>query len=249
LNEDDDMRDHRVNRRQLLAAGAALGAVPARAHTITGEMPWAPATADAPRPIEPGPYQFFQPEEAKFIEAAVERLIPSDELGPGARDVGVPTFIDRQLAGQYGHAQRWYMLGPWRPGVETQGYQSRLAPAQMYRFAIKAIDAHVREKNQNRSFAELSPEDQDKILQSMENDELKLQGVSTKAFFEVLLQNTVEGFFSDPIYGGNRDMAAWKMIGFPGARYDYRDYVDKHGEHFPLPPVGLKGRPEWNPKA
>jgi gluconate 2-dehydrogenase gamma chain len=44
-------------------------------------------------------------------------------------------------------------------------------------------------------------------------------------------------------------MAAWKMIGFPGARYDYRDYVKKHGEQFPLPPVSLYGRPAWNPET
>jgi hypothetical protein len=70
-------------------------------------------------------------------------------------------------------------------------------------------------------------------------------GVKAKAFFELLLQNTPEGFFSDPIYGGNRDMVGWKLIGFPGARYDYRPYVDKHGAQLDLPPVGLKGRPGW----
>ena len=46
-------------------------------------------------------------------------------------------------------------------------------------------------------------------------------------------------------YGGNRDMAGWRLIGFPGARYDYRDFVTRHGEPYPLPPVSLKGRPEW----
>src|SRR3954451_21561138 len=137
-------------------------------------MPWAPDTADAPRAIEPGPYQFFSPEEAKFIEAAVERLIPADELGPGAKEVGVPTFIDRQLAGEYGQAQRWYMLGPWRPGTETQGYQSRLTPAQLYRFAIKAIDGYVREREGGNSFAQLSPERQDALLGQLEKDEIKL---------------------------------------------------------------------------
>jgi gluconate 2-dehydrogenase gamma chain len=212
-------------------------------------MPWAPATADAPNPIEPGPYQFFTPGEATFIEAAVARLIPKDELGPGAREAGVPAFLDRQLAGTYGRAQRWYMLGPWRPGTDSQGYQSRLTPAQMYRFAIKAIDERLRRERQGKSFAELSAEEQDKTLQAMEEGQFEVQGVSVQAFFGQLLQNTIEGFFSDPIYGGNRDMAGWKMIGIPGARYDYREFVDKHGERFPLPPVGLAGRPGWNPKS
>ncbi len=71
---------------------------------------------------------------------------------------------------------------------------------------------------------------------------------SAQAFFEQLLNNTREGFFADPIYGGNRGMVGWKMIGFPGARYDYRDWVERHNERYPLPPVGLGGQPEWTPR-
>jgi gluconate 2-dehydrogenase gamma chain len=59
------------------------------------------------------------------------------------------------------------------------------------------------------------------------------------------MQNTVEGFFSDPLYGGNKDMAGWKLIGFPGARYDYRPYVSRHGEKLDLEPVGIMGRSGW----
>jgi len=69
------------------------------------------------------------------------------------------------------------------------------------------------------------------------------------AFFGLVLQNTMEGFFADPVYGGNRDMVAWKMLGFPGARYDYRDHVERHGQRYPLPPVSIAGRPEWAGKA
>ena len=72
-------------------------------------------------------------------------------------------------------------------------------------------------------------DDQDKVLTGIEKGETDLPGVNGESFFGMLLQNTVEGFFCDPIYGGNRDMAGWKLIGFPGARYDYRDYVGKHG--------------------
>jgi hypothetical protein len=55
----------------------------------------------------------------------------------------------------------------------------------------------------------------------------------------MFLQNVMEGFWSDPIYGGNKNMIGWKLIGFPGARYDHRDFVSRHGEPYPLPPVGL----------
>ena len=75
----------------------------------------------------------------------------------------------------------------------------------------------------------------------MEEGTLKLNGTSSAPFFGMLLKNTKEGFFADPVYGGNRDMAGWNMIGFPGARYDYRDWVEHHNERYPLPPVGIGG--------
>jgi gluconate 2-dehydrogenase gamma chain len=242
-----------MNRRNLLTAGVAVGSAAvlggsAESRSITGGMPFDPNLTAAPSPAVPGavePAAFFSAEERAFIDAAVARFIPADELGPGAKEAGVTTFIDRQLAGAFGQAQTWYMQGPWREGTATQGFQSRLTPAQMYRAAIKTIDAHCRQAFGNKAFAELPADDQDKVLTSLESGETDLQGV--KGFFEIFLQNTVEGFFSDPIYGGNRDMVGWKLIGFPGARYDYRDYVGKHGEKFPLPPVGLKGRADWNP--
>ena len=65
-------------------------------------------------------------------------------------------------------------------------------------------------------------------------------------FFKQLLDNTMEGFFADPIYGGNRDMVSWKMIGFPGARYDYRPYLSKHNQKLDLEPVSIAGRPAWS---
>jgi gluconate 2-dehydrogenase gamma chain len=61
----------------------------------------------------------------------------------------------------------------------------------------------------------------------------------------MFLQNTKEGYFSDPVYGGNKDMGAWKMIGFPGAHYNYKEWVSRHGERVPYPTVGFKGRPGW----
>ena len=245
--------DAPLSRRSLLKAGAALGAVagaaldvtPAAARTIKGGMPWAPGEADAPQPPAPGAYIFFSPEEATFVEAACARLIPADELGPGARELGCPFFIDRQLAGAFGRAERWYMQGPWADGTKSQGFQSRLTPAQIYRAGIKGVDDWCRGQHGKKSFAELAPPDQDQVLSQMEKGSIKVDGVDAGDFFHLLLQNTTEGFFADPLYGGNKDMAAWKMIGFPGARYDYRDWVSRHNERYPRPPVSLRGRPAW----
>jgi gluconate 2-dehydrogenase gamma chain len=241
----------RVSRRRFLVntalgAGAALGtAEAAAAKTITGEVPWNPAAVDAPHAAAPGGYRFLAPEEARFIEAAVARLIPADDLGPGAKEAGVAVFIDRQLAGPYGQARRWYMHGPWAKGTKSQGYQLRLTPAQLYRVAIAAVNEQCRKRFQGKSFDALPASDQDGVLSDLEKGKIDLPVVNDSRFFDLLLQNTVEGFFADPLYGGNRGMAGWKLIGFPGAHYDYRPYVKKHNQRLDIAPVAILGRPAW----
>jgi gluconate 2-dehydrogenase gamma chain len=225
------------------------------ARTITGGVPWMAGAGDAP--TDDGALKFFTPDEAAFIDAAMARLIPADELGPGAKEAGVTTFLDRQLAGPYGQAETWYMSGPWHDGPKEQGYQSRLNPAALYRTAIKWIDDHCRQEFGGKTFSALSPDQQDSVLTELEKGKLKvgnagphaleIEGAKEDSFFSVLLQNTIEGFFSDPMYGGNRNMVGWKLIGFPGAHYDYRPYVSQHGKKLPIEPVGLRGRPGWTP--
>ncbi len=112
---------------------------------------------------------------------------------------------------------------------------------------MPALDAACRAAYPGRSFAQLDADQQDRVLAGLEQGQFALAGTDGRAFFELLLRNTMEGFFADPVYGGNRDMAGWRMIGFPGTRYDYRDWVARHGERYPLPPVGLTGSPAWTP--
>jgi gluconate 2-dehydrogenase gamma chain len=228
------------------ALGAHDGALGGPSQTITGAVPWREGTADAPPEASGTGYVFFTADEAAVITAAVDRLIPSDPVGPGAVEAGVPTFIDRQLAGPYGRGDHFFLGGPWPAGTPEQGYQSRFSPAQLYRAAIAALDRYAAANFSGVSFAKLSETDRDTVLKGLEGGTLTLDGgVDAKTFFTMLLQNTKEGYFSDPIYGGNRDMAAWKMIGFPGAHYDYKEWVTRHGEAVPYPPVGFKGRPGW----
>ena len=248
-----------LQRRRFLIKGAAIagigGAAAAALHdgelggpaqTFRGAVPWQEGTADAPPGASGSGYTFFTPAEVVFIEAAVGRLIPQDPVGPGAVEAGVPFFLDRQLAGPFGRGDHYFLGGPWPKGTPEQGYQSRFTPAQFYRAAIAAIDKHIAANFNGATLAKLAVEDQDKVLKGLESGEIKLDdGVDSKAFFEMLLQNTKEGYFSDPIYGGNKDMAAWKMIGFPGAHYDYKEWVSRHGERVPYPTVGFKGRPGW----
>ena len=176
------------------------------------------------------------------MDSAVSRLIPNDELGAGAKEAGVTGFIDRQLGGPYGRAQTWYMQGPWREGTKQQGYQLKLSPAEFYRSAIQDINEYCRRSFNGKSFVQLDASAQDKVLKGLEKDDVKLARVPAKQFFDMLWHNTREGFLADPMYGGNRDFAGWKLIGFPGPRYNYVAQIDQYGKPYKQPPVGVLGR-------
>jgi gluconate 2-dehydrogenase gamma chain len=253
------MSDIEISRRRLLLGGAFVGgacasgaasrrdgALGAPPQTIVGIVPWREGAADVPPMASGADYRFFTVAEQAFIEPAIDRLIPADETGPSASAAGVHIFLDRQLSGPFGRGDHFYLGGPWPSGAPEQGYQSRLSPAQLYRAAIPAIEAYVKGSQDGKTFKTLAAADQDTVLKALDSGDAKLDGVDGKTFFAMFLQNVLEGYFSDPIYGGNRDMAAWKMIGFPGAHYDYRQWVGRHGERVPYAPVSIKGRPGWS---
>lgn len=213
---------------QTTVAGAAFSTLPA----------W--AQPQAPEPLENYKPQFFTADEWKFILAATARLIPSDGGGPGAIETRVPVFIDLQLAGDFGNAADWYMEGPHTTDAPAQlGYQSPLTPAQVYRAGIAEFDDWCRDKH-GTVFTGLDTKLQDATLQQLDKKEIELASTMGANFFELLLQNTKEGYFADPMYGGNHGMAAWIYIGFPGARAAYLEWVgiDKA---YPLGPVSISG--------
>jgi gluconate 2-dehydrogenase gamma chain len=223
-----------TSRRQLFrslgAATVAVVALPAfgaRAPGTAQGMNYAP--------------NFFTPHEWTFVNAACARLIPNDSLGPGAAEAGVPEYIDRQMATPWATGALWYMQGPFSADAPaTLGYQSQLNPQQIYRLGIAAADAFAR-KTQGESFAQLAPDDQDTALHAMESGEAQFETVPAKLFFSMLLQSVREGFFADPVHGGNRGLVGWKLIGFPGARADFMDWVNRDVK-YPLPPVALTGQ-------
>jgi gluconate 2-dehydrogenase gamma chain len=229
------------SRRQVLVAGAALAASMSsvNAETVAGMLPWAPGAMSPPEPIDTSVWHFFTPDEAAAVEALVDGLIPPDPQTPGGKDAGCAAFIDGQLAGPYGSAQGLYMAGPFHAGTPQQGPQGQATPAELYRAALKALDAYARSNFSGKGVAALVAAEQATLLSGLEGGTIKLGGVDGKQFFELLLQNAMEGFFSDPLYGGNRNMVGWKMIGFPGSRYDYRDYVEQHNRKLDLPPVSI----------
>ena len=232
-------------RRGFLRRSIAI--VPAAsALTATGFVAGQQAAAQpasAPAALASPPYTpvYFHAEEWAFIQAAVARLIPSDDTGPGAIEAGVPEFIDRQMEGVFGHAGLWYMQGPFVPSSPLFGYQGKMLPREVYRAGIAATDAWCKQQKGGKRFAELDAAAQDEVLKGLDSGTIQFAEVGAKDFFTFLLQNTKEGYFSDPIHGGNKNAVAWKMIGFPGARADFLDWIGKPGVHYPLPPVSING--------
>lgn len=239
-----------LRRRDLLAgtALALIGEKVASAGIVAGHLPWEPNAGSPPKSVQAGPWLFFSATEAATVEALADRVIPPDAQTPGGKDAGCAVFIDRQLAGPYGRQEGLYTGAPFVKGTKQQGPQSAKSPAELYRISLAALDRYSRSLPGNRPWVELAAEQQDEILQGLESNTVQLKGADGQTFFEALRKDVQEGFFADPLYGGNRDMCSWKMIGFPGAHYDYRDWVGRHNERYPHPPVSIMGRSDWTPK-
>jgi gluconate 2-dehydrogenase gamma chain len=185
--------------------------------------------------------RFFDAKEWAFVNAAVDRLIPADSDGPGAIEAGVPEFIDRQMDTPYAHGALWYMQGPFKQGAPELGYQLKLVPRDLYRLGIASVNAYC-VTTHAKTFDALDAATRDTVLGALEKASIDLPDVPANVFFAQLLQNTREGYFCDPIHGGNRDMGGWKMIGFPGARADFMDFVNQNGQAYPYGPVSIEGK-------
>jgi gluconate 2-dehydrogenase gamma chain len=171
------------------------------------------------------PIYFTNPEQFAVLKAAVERIYPKDDNGPGAVDLGVPFFIDHQLAGSYGNNTREYMQGPFFPGSDFQGYQSPLMRHEAFDVGLSGLQSYSQQKYK-KTFDQLEGGQQDEILKAFEEKKVKLKGITSSTFFNLLRSATLEGVFSDPVYAGNINMDGWKMKGFPGHQMSYLDKLD-----------------------
>jgi gluconate 2-dehydrogenase gamma chain len=163
--------------------------------------------------------------EAAFLKAAVDTIIPADALSPSGSDCGVVDFIDCELAGPYGEGARLYRDGPIAKGKPEQGYQLDLTPRDFFAQGIAAADAWCARKFGAR-FAALDEAQRQAAFTEIDSGAAQFENFAAGAFFEALLQIVMEGFFADPYYGGNRDMAGWKMIGYPGLPADYQHAME-----------------------
>lgn len=238
-----------MKRRSFIQAGLVLASTgtaasifkPAGAaeRVFKGGELWRAKATQPPTPADPTKRHFFTEQEEALVKAIFDRLIPADELSIGASDAGCVVFIDNQLAGPYGEASWRYKGGPYEQGTESQGNQSPLTPREIYRKGLSEMDIHCT-KAFGKSFVDLSDDDKDNYLEQMEASKYTYPGfTSSNALFGQFLSNVMEGFLADPIYGGNRNMVGWKMIGFPGARYDYRDVAKLKGQKISLEPISI----------
>jgi gluconate 2-dehydrogenase gamma chain len=236
--EEQIMTDDSIERRRfLLGAGTAVAA---------GLAPGTPAQAQQSVPVvmpaantEPVPLLVLTATEADFVSAAADTMIPADDLSPSGTDCGIVAFIDRQLASAWGGGAKMYRGGPFQKGKPEQGYQLALTPKEFFQAGIAAANEWSR-KTYGKDFDRLAAADRATALKAMEDGKAEFSSFSSRAFFGQLLTMTMQGFFSDPVYGGNRNKASWKMLGFPGLPATYADKVEEYRDkRYVAPPQSI----------
>jgi gluconate 2-dehydrogenase gamma chain len=216
------MAEDAIPRRGFLKGASAAGAAAATALGGHSESARAqtPVTSAAAQPAASEAYLTLTATEAAFLSATYDTFIPADKLSPSGTDCGLVTYMDRQLAGAWGNGARLYRGGPFLQGKPEQGYQLPLTPREYFAAGIKAANAWTR-KTYGKDFDRLAPDERDAALKTMEAGKAEFADFNAKPFLEALYQSAMEGFFADPIYGGNRDKASWRMIGYPGLPASY----------------------------
>ena len=220
-------------------------------------------------PPDPDILLFLTPDEARTLDAIVATLIPGSADDPGAREAGVVTFIDHMLATSDGWAEPTYTEPPFvetyegdtppppeeqKPGfiyipkdrAKDYGWQVAEQPQTLYRVGLAQLNAAV-----GGDFAALSAAQQDARLEQLADNELDgfetdIPMFSGAAFFNMLLTHTRVGMFGDPLYGGNRHLVGWQLVGYPGARRAYTAQ-DMLTEGTPLEPWSLAKLPPFHP--
>jgi gluconate 2-dehydrogenase gamma chain len=225
------MAEDSIPRRDFLKGAGAAGAAAATVLTGPSESAQAQTATTAAAPATAAPateaHLTLTATEAAFLSAAYDTFIPADKLSPSGTECGLVTYIDRQLAGAWGNGARFYRGGPFLQGKPEHGYQLPLTPREFFAAGIKATNAWTR-KTYGKDFDRLAAADRVAALKAMEDGTATFENFDARAFFGQLHALTMAGFFSDPIYGGNRDKVAWKMLGFPGLPATYADKIDAY---------------------
>jgi gluconate 2-dehydrogenase gamma chain len=208
--------------------------------------------------------KFFDAHQRATIEAAMARIIPTDDQ-PGAKEAGTVEFVDRYLSGlEFVYAKPDGSGFEKLEGKRAQAWQQRVEILRAkYVEGIKELDR----RSQSRfaaDFVQLATEQQDVILYDMERPALQVEAKLTEAqvvagfapvepalqqtnaeieldFFPLLALHTRQGFYADPIYGGNKDRVGWKLIGFEGPE----SMAETHAGRFSTLPFFAEQRIDW----
>jgi gluconate 2-dehydrogenase gamma chain len=243
------MANESIPRRDFLRGAGAAGTAVATA--LSGGLATSAQAQPAPSPQRAAspnaaapttgiePLLTLTPTEAAFLGAVYDTIIPADRLSPSGTDCGLVNYIDRQLAGAWGNGARLYRNGPFVQGKPEQGYQLSLTPREFFAAGIKAANDWAR-KTYGKEFDRLAPADRETALKTMEAGKAELADVNGRQFFEALLQSAMEGFFADPLYGGNRNKISWRMVGYPGLPAAYADKaLDYRGRKVAIDPQSI----------
>ncbi|GAA3399962.1 gluconate 2-dehydrogenase subunit 3 family protein [Paenibacillus hodogayensis] len=228
----DEQRQRNSRRRFLKYSGAAIGGA-----VVTGVI--AGCTKDSNKGTTPAPAEtkpaadyneapmFFNQSQLQITEAAVERIFPKDDNGPGAAELAVAFYIDHQLAGQFGSNVREYRIGPFGHAEATQGDYASIQRHELFTMGLQALDDEANKKY-NKGFIDVGDTEKDAILTAMQKGEIQVvTGVTGRTFFNLLRSMTMEGVYCDPVYGGNKNMAGWKMKKYPGNQMSYTNMIEK----------------------
>jgi len=181
---------------------------------------------------------FTRYEDFNVLRHATERIYPEDDNGPGAIGLGVPYFIDKQLAGEFGSNKKDYMTGPAQQVEGVNTYQTLMTRGDVFIEGLRKLNAES-QKVYDNTFINIDEEEQDALLEEMESGNIKLNGVEGTTFFNLLRQMTIEGAYADPLYGGNKNMHGWIMREHPGIRSSYIDLIESE-EFQKLDPISLR---------
>lgn len=228
-----------------------------------------PNVPDTPTvPPDPTILRVLSLEEALIVDALCGRILPGTPDDPGAREANVVVYIDNMLAYNEGFTESTYRSPPFAvtyegdtpPGmprdlqyipvkadqIERYGYQSSLSPREVYREAIRLIDAYA-QAEYGTGLVSITESQQDEIVQALLDDEIDgFTHFKPSSFFHVLRRHVSEGMFSDPAYGGNFNLVGWSLIGYPGAQRSY-DPDEIRGSSNPRLPQSIAQMHAFNP--
>jgi gluconate 2-dehydrogenase gamma chain len=195
------------------AAGAGAGAIAAFVPGAKAQTQGAAETSIEAAPAGERHGAFFNDEQTATVKAFADRLMPGAPGKPGATEADVVNYVDLALAGAYSDQQ------------------------EFYRHGLNQLDAYCR-ATRSAPFAQLGADAQDEVIASLEEGKATgFQWPTARSFFETLRTHTMEGMFADPVYGGNKDFAGWRLVGFPGAQPAFTGADLKSRDTFSRAPV------------